>query len=1720
MKSMFSKTKLFPIFMFITLVISMLITTPGLANTTDNPWFVTTWGGYGSIYDPVNYPPDDGKFSSAYAVDALKVDAQNTLVFVADTGNLRVQIFRVVWHNLVSDPKPYTYDVSFLTKIETFGAGDTFGDPRGIAVDSTGNLYVSDNTRILKFTVSGTFPTYTYTYDSKITGLCPNAHGLAVDSTGGFVYVACTNNDVPYGIRKITKDKDGTGSLTHVAWLPAKSPTDVALDKNNAYLYVAESLKGDDPTKFLAKRINLSTSAVISVGFSTPPEGVTTDSAGLVYITLPLETKKVQKWTEDFASTVDFPSSNKDDPKWNPISGTGNGQYTSPRGIAALDEDVLFVTDIGSGTTNQRVTFYERNVAPEDISISGTSIGENDPDSTPIGDLAFTDANLSDTGTFSLSTAVTAPLQNQDGTKTDVTCDPLQSAAFKVVYTSSKYQLQNTTMLDADTQADYYVCIEAKDRDLNTYTEAFHITVTNGFNGPYNVSRWNGTRNSVQTRFNEYFAANENCAAADFPKNDQFLYDEIIIRDNDINAYLDVTILTIADIPASNPLYSKVHGKVDFKGALDLVLDTEKSPPPDSGTNNDKYLYFQVKNQSELDYDKYPSNWDTKVPSGYLVANFDDRTGLSSTYAFEIYLNPINECPVMIQPTQTMSVNELSNSGVQVTNGEIYVDDADRPMQNLTLYEDPAHENPWFAIEKSTEDNRKYLIKVQQGNKIDYEQPPSHVSSMYFYIHDLYGPSYPSAPNLPYKVDINILNVNELPTWPNVETPTYEIGEDAPVGYKVDLVTDPDGDQVKYTIYDYERADQAGTFEVSPTGDLLVKDNTWLSLSKYPSLADAYIKLMMTVKDYTGVESNPKWVKLNIVPKNWLPVITPDQAVTIKENSEKPLMRNTAAGSIVSYITATDNENEAMEFATDSTGPFTVETDAGTPGRGIIKVKMGPGTDPDFYARQIDYEALGADKTINLPIKVRDAGMGASDWVTGNFPIHVTNQNEAVTLNQPADVSIGDNTNNGTTIATVTSTDLDETPNPRNEEYFLSVDLPDGSQNPFAIDKSTGVITVKDNSLLHFYLKPTYILNVIVNDKTDAGSDDAITSDPKSFKVTLQDENDPPTFLPASLSVYEHTPGTTPDTQLVGKFTVFDENDNNFSLTLDTDVSGTAYFDPPICTPAPGTVSVTVNNITYQKDLQKVCVVEVRVKTSDLFNYEKVAGHSLPLKINATDGTETSTKTYDVSLINVNERPVFDDQTIDIYEHAAGYVGSLAAIDEDEGTVLTYVKLDRTAGDSGWDLFDVSSTGDITVKTGMKDYIAIGPDLVIHVRVTDNNIPNPQPDPNDADADPGPLSKEAAVTIHVTPQANPTLLTFNTLPASPILSGTRMSYKVVAKNEGAGKTVAPYGTNPGDFTLKITLPGEVEFETTGSTKGCFKKTAATVECPGVSLAPKGETGDSFEYTINGFLSTMATSGKALTTTAELMPNTVNDTDPSEISNLSRFTFTVNKNITVTDQSFGGTLDSLYLNNVLSTYTPLNTSNLTTTCNASARQFLGLFKNDRVAFKQENVKAHEQVEISFDLYLAYGWDGVNADKALGPDRWKLCIGNGNCQEPTDAGMLLDTTFSNMPEDASKQSYPNWYGVGETYNAFTKAAERFTLGYTDAGPCTPGGASRDSVYHLKYKFDHTDPTLIINFIGQAVLDGGANPEQWGIDNLKVTIIGRDALQFFMPDRKSVV
>jgi hypothetical protein len=186
---------------------------------------------------------------------------------------------------------------------------------------------------------------------------------------------------------------------------------------------------------------------------------------------------------------------------------------------------------------------------------------------------------------------------------------------------------------------------------------------------------------------------------------------------------------------------------------------------------------------------------------------------------------------------------------------------------------------------------------------------------------------------------------------------------------------------------------------------------------------------------------------------------------------------------------------------------------------------------------------------------------------------------------------------------------------------------------------------------------------------------------------------------------------------------------------------------------------------------------------------------------------------------------------------------------------------------------------------------------------------------------------------------------------------------------------------------------------------------------------------------------------------------------------------------------------IYSTNFENVFDPLkkwsNTSTTLTpgTAEHPVDRFLGQLGNETLNLNLGCLPQHDQIILSFDLYIIDTWDGSRTGSGgdtcggwstLGPDIWELSIDSGDT--------LLYTTFSNSNRPYG-QAYPAWY-PDENHPARTGAEENNTLGY-----------GWDSVYKLTFSFPHTANSLTLNFSGSGLqcLDD----ESWGIDNVKVEV-----------------
>jgi DNA-binding beta-propeller fold protein YncE len=225
----------------------------------------------------------------------------------------------------------YAQTYTFATKWGSLGSGvGQFDHPEGIAIDSSGNIYVADNRndRIQKFDGNGN-PIKTWGTPGTGDGQFAGPSGIAVDSNG-YVYVTDSGTSPEKGrVQKF--DSEGNFIKT---WGYFETVGGIATD-NFGNIYVVETVFNNRIQKFDSNGNFIKTwgSEGSGNGQFDGAWGIATDSVGNVYV---IETgnDRIQK----FDSNGNFIKT------WG-SHGTGDGQFQQAYGIAIDDSNNVYVAD-------------------------------------------------------------------------------------------------------------------------------------------------------------------------------------------------------------------------------------------------------------------------------------------------------------------------------------------------------------------------------------------------------------------------------------------------------------------------------------------------------------------------------------------------------------------------------------------------------------------------------------------------------------------------------------------------------------------------------------------------------------------------------------------------------------------------------------------------------------------------------------------------------------------------------------------------------------------------------------------------------------------------------------------------------------------------------------------------------------------------------------------------------------------------------------------------------------------------------------------------------------------------------------------------------------------------------------------------------------------------------------------------------------------------------
>jgi sugar lactone lactonase YvrE len=289
---------------------------------------------------------DDGNFSNP---TGIALDNSGN-IYVTDSSNNRIQKFNS--------------NGNFLSKFGASGSGDgNFSFPYGITVDSNGNIYVvdTDNNRIQKFDSNGNFLSK-FGAGGGGDGNFSFASGIALDS-GGNIYVADNGNNRIQKfnsngnfLSKFGANGNGDGNFSHPIGIALNSGGNIyVVDQDNNRIQ-----KFDSNGTFLLK---FGTSGFGDGSFSFA-SGIALDSRGNIYVA-DTGHNRIQKFDSNGTFLLKFGA-----------SGNGDGRFGNPSGIALDSSRNIYVID----KDNNRIQKFSPNEVPIalNLAISGTvEIGQS-----------------------------------------------------------------------------------------------------------------------------------------------------------------------------------------------------------------------------------------------------------------------------------------------------------------------------------------------------------------------------------------------------------------------------------------------------------------------------------------------------------------------------------------------------------------------------------------------------------------------------------------------------------------------------------------------------------------------------------------------------------------------------------------------------------------------------------------------------------------------------------------------------------------------------------------------------------------------------------------------------------------------------------------------------------------------------------------------------------------------------------------------------------------------------------------------------------------------------------------------------------------------------------------------------------------------------------------------------------------------------------------------
>ncbi len=974
---------------------------------------------------------------------------------------------------------------------------------------------------------------------------------------------------------------------------------------------------------------------------------------------------------------------------------------------------IVKVQDNGTGTLSSQATvtttLLDVNEAPV-ISNQSFSVAENSANGTTAGTVVASDPDAAQTKTFSILSGNT-------------------NGAFAINASTGVLSVTNSAALNFESAPSFALVVKVQDNGTGTLSSQATVTISlidaneapvinnqsfsvaeNSVNGSTAGTVVATDPDAAQTKTfsilsgntNGAFAINSstgvlsvaNSAALNFESTPSFSL-IVKVQDNGTGtlssqATVTTTLLDVNEAPViSNQSFSVAENSANGTTAGTVVASDPDAAQNKtfsilSGNTNGAFAInastgvLSVTNSAALNFESAPS-------FALVVKVQDNGTGtLSSQATVTVTLLDVNEAPII--SNQSFSVAENSANGS--TAGTVVASDPDA-AQTKTFSILSGNTNGAFVINSSTG-----VLSVANSAALNFESTPSF--ALVVKVQDNGTGTLSSQAT----VTATILDVNEAPI---ISNQSFSVAENSANGSTAGTVVASDPDAAQTKTFSILSGNTNGAFVInSSTGVLSVANSAALNFESAPSFA-----LVVKVQDNgTGTLSSQATVTVSLLDINETPVIS-NQSFSVAENSAN----GSTAGTVVASDPDVAQTKTFSILSGNTNGAFTINASTG-----VLSVAN---------SAALNFESA---PSFALVIKVQDNGTGTlSSQAT--VTVSLLDINETPVISNQS-FSVAENSANGTTAGTVIASDPDAA-----QTKTFSI-LSGNTNGAFAINASTGVLSIANSAAINFESAPSFALVVKVQDNgTGALSSQATVS------ISLTDVNEAPVISNQSFSVAENSANGTnigtvvasdPDAAQTKTFSILSGNTND---------------------------AFTINSSTGV----------LSVANSAALNFESAPSFALVVKVqdNGT-GALSSQATVSISLTDVNEAPVISNQSFSVAENSANgiNIGTAIASDPDAAQTKTFSIL---SGNTNGAFAINASTGVLSVANSPALNFESAPSFALVIKVQDNGT--------------GTLSNQATVSISLTD-----------VNEAPVISNQTFSVMEFASNSTSVGTV--YATDP------------------------------------------------------------------------------------------------------------------------------------------------------------------------------------------------------------------------------------------------------------------------------------------------------------------------------------